>query len=60
LAQRLRGRRRERIGDPSLDRTLRHRSCPERDRVAEWDGHGADATDPNQHWNADLRTCDVG
>ena len=31
LAQRLRGRRRERIGDPSLDRTLRHRSYPERD-----------------------------
>ena len=33
LAHRLRCRRRERIGDPHLDRTLRHPPGPERDRV---------------------------
>jgi hypothetical protein len=57
----LRGRRRERIGDPSLDRTLRHPPSPERDRVAERDGHGADATDPNQHCDANVNSNpDVG
>jgi hypothetical protein len=40
-AQRLRGRRWERLGDPSHHRTLRHPARAERDRVAERDDHRA-------------------
>jgi len=54
LAQRLWCRRRERIGDPYLDRTLRHPPRPERDRIAERDGHDADATDPDQCCGANV------
>jgi hypothetical protein len=53
----LRRRWRKRIGDRSLDRTLRHPPCPERD------GHSADATDPDLGRASDLaadRTQDLG
>jgi hypothetical protein len=50
----LRCRRRRRIGDPSHDRPLRHPPRPERDRVAQRDGHGADAIDPDQRDDAHL------
>jgi hypothetical protein len=51
-ARRLRCRRRRRIGDPSHDGPLRHPPRPERDRVAQRDGHGADAIDPDQRDDA--------
>jgi hypothetical protein len=51
----LRCRRRERLGDPYLDRTLRHPPCPERDRVAERDDHRTDATAPDNRGHANLR-----
>ena len=61
LAQWLRRRRWERLGEPSHDRTLRHPSRPERDRVAERDGHGADPTDSDQHRDANVNSNpDVG
>ena len=43
-AQRLRRRRRERLGESSHDGTLRHPPRPERDRVTGRDGHSTDAT----------------
>ena len=50
----MRCRRRGRIGDPHLDRTLRHPPGPQRDRAG-CDGDDADANDPDHH-----RTPDVG
>ena len=54
-AQRLRCRRRERLGVPPLDRTLRHPPCPERDRVTERDDHRTDPATPDQRGHANLR-----
>ena len=53
-AQRLRCRRRGRLGDPPHDRTLRHPPCPERDRVTERVDHGTNATTPDQRGHANL------
>jgi hypothetical protein len=39
--------RRERLGDPPFDRTLRYPPCPERDRVTQRDDHRTDATTPD-------------
>jgi hypothetical protein len=50
----LRCRRRERLSDPPLDRTLRHPPCPERDRVAERDDRRTDATTPDERGHANL------
>ncbi|HEV8164898.1 MAG TPA: hypothetical protein VGR74_10715 [Actinomycetota bacterium] len=57
----MRRRRRERIGDPYHDGTHRHPPRPERDRVAQRDGHGTDATSPDHRCDAnDCSTPDLG
>jgi hypothetical protein len=62
----LRRRRWERLGDPSHHRTLRHPPRPERDRVAQRDRHGTDATSPDHRCDANANedpdlgcACDV-
>ena len=53
-AQRLRCRRRERLGVPPLDRTLRDPPCPERDEVAERDDRRTDAITSDERGHASL------
>jgi hypothetical protein len=50
----LRWRRRERLGHPPHNRTLRHPLCFERDRGPERDDHRPDTTTPDNRGHADL------
>lgn len=56
-ARRLRYWRWQRFVDPFVDRTLRLSPRPERYRVTERDGHAADATYPDQRWDANVDTA---